>query len=519
MRRRCTAALIAFVMVLFCLQWGATSGSAEAAPVKMGGTVTTILQNLVFADVDPAFGSEPLWEAQFMDAIFGDLFTALPNGKVGLGFAASDTLSNNNKTFTFTLKHGIDFSDGTPLNAAAVVFNIKRDLANACICASDFQYVKTVTATAPYTVQIQMSQPDSVIAQAFLGDTPDWIASPTAIKKMGNTAFGEHPVGAGPFEVSQIVPNSKVVLTKNPHYYIKGEPYLDGLTFETQTVDQSAYAALQSGSAQVLSGILTPSIITQSESQFHTILVPGPLVENLEMNSFAKPLNNVLAREAVSYAINPATILAINSPGLGQVAEGVQGPGGQYYTKTVSGYHGYDLAKAQALVKQLGGLSFTLTGTTNATSITLLTSLQSQLAKANIHVKLATEQLPLEMKQLGEGTGWQAVTSETGGIDPDVGSLNLYSRFEAKGQYTCCKSTTLDQMVTKTYDLANGPTRANEFNKIFSWIDSQSYIVPLYAPPEDIIAAKNLDGLNDLVANPNGSVAISIPWATVHYAS
>jgi ABC-type transport system substrate-binding protein len=298
---------------------------AQAAGVKRGGTVTTIMQNVVFADVDPAYGSEPLWEADFMEAIFGQLFTAQPNGKVGMGFAAGYKYSNDNKTFTFTIKKGIKFTDGTPYNARAVAYNIKRDLSLACICAPDFAYVKTVKAIGPYTVQIGMSQPDSVLLQAFVTNTPDWIASPTAIKKMGKAAFGEHRVGAGPFEVSQIVPNSKVVLTRNPHYYVKGEPYLNGLTFEVQTVDQSAYSALESGSAQILSGISTPSIITQAKGSYDVKLLPGPLVSNLELNSFKAPFNNILAREAVSYAIDPNEILAINSPGLGQVVQGAQG--------------------------------------------------------------------------------------------------------------------------------------------------------------------------------------------------
>lgn len=517
--KKLIATLVGFTMVLAPVAWGGGL-SAQAQGVKRGGTVTTELQNLVFGDVDPAYGSEPLWEADFMEAIFGELFTMQPNGKVGLSFANSAKLSNNNKTFTFTIKPGIKFSDGTPYNAQAVAYNIKRDLSLACICAPDFAYVKSVKAIGPLTVQVQMKQPDSVIEEAFVDSTPDWIASPTAIKKMGKTVFGEHPVGAGPFLVTSIDPGSKVTLKANPHYYIKGEPYLSGLTFTTGSVDQSAYSGLQSGASQIVAGIGTTSIINQalSQKQFQVKLLPGPIASSLEMNSFKPPFNNILAREAVSYALNPVQLKAINSPGKGGglLVQDTQGPGGAYFQKNVPTYRGYNLAKAKQLVKQIGGLSFTLDAINTPASVTLITSIQSQLAQAGIKVKLVEEQLPLEMKQLGAGT-WQAVTSAQGGLDPDVGSLNLYSRFSSPGYYTCCKDKTLDSMIQKTYDMANGPARQKAFQKIYAYIDSKAYIVPFYAAPENIIAAKNLAGLT-AAPNPNGSVAITIPWATLHYA-
>ena len=98
-------------MVLGSVGWvGGLSAQAQSGGIKRGGMVTTELQNLVFGDVDPAFGQEPLWEADFMEPLFGELFTMLPNGKVGLSFANSAQLSNGNKTFTFTIKPGIKFT-------------------------------------------------------------------------------------------------------------------------------------------------------------------------------------------------------------------------------------------------------------------------------------------------------------------------------------------------------------------------------------------------------------------------
>ena len=92
------------------------------------------------------------------------------------------------------------FTDGTPLNAAAVVWNIQRDLKSTCTCKPTWP-VTSVTATGPYTVAINLSLPDGALIDQMFDSTPNWMASPTAVQKMGEKAFAVNPVGAGPFEV------------------------------------------------------------------------------------------------------------------------------------------------------------------------------------------------------------------------------------------------------------------------------------------------------------------------------
>src|SRR5438105_1700104 len=96
----------------------------------------------------------------------------------------------------------------------------------------------TQASTAPrpggsLTVQVTLAAPDGAFINQIFDSTADWIASPAAVQKMGEKAFAQKPVGAGPFMVVSNTPSSVLVLKKNPGYWQKGRPYLDSLTFKT----------------------------------------------------------------------------------------------------------------------------------------------------------------------------------------------------------------------------------------------------------------------------------------------
>lgn len=496
---------------------GAGSTESATAATTAKGTLTIIDENILWENLDPDWNTHDLLGATYMNALYGELFYQKSNGTVGMGFAKSYKFTNGNKTFSFAIRPGINFSDGTPYNAAAVAYNINRDLSRPADggTADFFGEVKSTKAIGD-TVVMQLKKPDVAVLDAFVNDTLDWIGSPTAIKKEGKTQFGIHPVGAGPFEVQNITPDSKIVMVANPHYYIKGEPKLAGLTILTTEVDQSAYSALQAGSAQLVQGITTPSIIKQAGSNFTVAQVGSQFVTNLELNTYKPPFNNPLARQAVADAINPAQIITINSPGLGKPEEGLSGPGSDFYEKTVKGYSGNNLSKAKADVAKLGGLSFTIEGGTSPAANTEFGSLESELTQAGITAKSLPMQLPEEEQRFFAGN-WQAVTSSSGGADPETGSQDLQSRYESSGPYTCCKDPKLDGMISTALGIGNAKQRDAYLGKLYSYVISRHYIVPLYSAPQNVIYTKNLAGVT--VAPGLEANGITLPLATMSLKS
>ena len=225
-------ALLLGLVVAACGGSSSSSGNAPAssAAPKAGGSLT-VLEGAGFAGdwpagLDPATNINGAADQSYMDAIYGELFELGPKGKIINDLATGYSFSNDAKTITLTLRQGVKFTDGTPFNAAAVVWNINRDLKSACTCKPTWP-VKSVTATGPYTVQIALAAPDGAFINQIFDSTADWIASPTAVQKMGEKAFAAKPVGAGPFIVVSDTYSSELVLKKNPDYWEKGRPYLD----------------------------------------------------------------------------------------------------------------------------------------------------------------------------------------------------------------------------------------------------------------------------------------------------
>ena len=360
MRRIClggTALLLALTAAACGSSSSSTSSataSASTAP-KAGGSLTVFEWNGYSGDwpagLDPATNINGAATQSQMNAIYGALFELGPKGAIIPDLATGYSFSNGGKTVTLDIRQGVTFTDGTPLNAAAVVWNIQRDLKSTCTCKPTWP-VTSVTATGPYTVAINLSLPDGALIDQMFDSTPNWIASPTAVQKMGEKAFAVNPVGAGPFVVVSDTLSSALVLKKNPGYWQQGRPYLDNLTFKTVGGDEAAYEAMLAGEGQVYEGMSTPSLIKQAASHFTVVNESPSTVYDLQLNTLTPPFNNAKARQAIYAATNIQPILAHIFAGAYPIAQGFTGPGGICNEPTVPGYQGYDATLAKTLVQQ-----------------------------------------------------------------------------------------------------------------------------------------------------------------------
>ena len=132
--------------------------------------------------LDPATNVNGAADQDQMNSIFGQLFQLAEGGKLVPDLAASATPSAAGKTWTITLQPNLKFSDGTPLDGAAVVANWKRDLANPCTCKPILPPVKSITAPSATTVVLSLGAPDGAFQNQLLVANLNWIASPTAIR-------------------------------------------------------------------------------------------------------------------------------------------------------------------------------------------------------------------------------------------------------------------------------------------------------------------------------------------------
>jgi peptide/nickel transport system substrate-binding protein len=473
----------------------AAGGASNSSAAANGGSLTVMVVAGGLAswpDLDPVASGTA--NADYRNAIFGEMFHQNANGTVVPALAKSIAVSSDGLTITIGLRSGVKFSDGTPLNAAAVVSNYKRDLdpANACSCLATFGTIKNVAASGDNVV-LTMSAPMPAFQAAVIDSALNWIASPTALSKEGKS-FGLSPVGAGPFTVASNDPSQKLVLAANPHYYISGEPYLSQLTFQTVGNDQSALSALQSGTAQVAEAVTTLQLLNQAKGQFSVVPLPVTQVFQATYDTLAPPLNNPVAREALDYATNASALDQGLFGGQDKLDEVPVASDTAFWEKSVPGYKGYDLAKAKALVHQLGGLTVSMQGSPSSTGSQLMQGLESMWAQAGIKVSKINQVALPQLTANFAAHDWQVDVGFSSAADPSLG-LGLSFFFGSHGPDSGVQNPSLDAQLAKAATEMNPAQRVADYNAAYQTLWGNTYGDFLFENPNYDIVTSSVTGI------------------------
>jgi len=498
----------------------AASGGSGLPVLKHGGSMTVLeagaSQGADPQGIDPATDGVGGANEDYEDAVYGALFELSPTGQVVYDLATGSKYLDGRKTVQIDLRHGVKFSDGTPFNSAAVVYNWTRDFQLKAANDPAWPLAKQTpfTAAGPYAVDIHLSIPYSPIINSFFDKAPNWIASPTAMKKEGAKQFAITPVGAGPFMVVKDVLSIQLTLKRNPLYWQKGLPYLDNLTFKTISSDQTALEAMKAGEAQAYPFMTTLQLVpTYKQSGFTVTTMPGTSPTCLQLNTTRPPFNNMLAREAVYYATDTPLLDKKLNDNLGPAVEGFTAPAGLFYYPKVPGYRTFDLAKAQAIVKQLGGLSFVLLSAQAGPMLNFDEALQSMWEAAGMKVTLNPANLP-EVIQNFAGNKWDAVGCG-GSWDPATGvGQNL--RFLSNAPFTGVHDPHLDKLLNEATEVPE-EQRGAIYRQIAQYEAQKAYVVEFY--PADIwdVAAKDVSAPGLTSPHPTVIDAPEIWWQYAGY--
>lgn len=468
-----------------------------------GGDIT-LVGAFNLASLDPA---APLVSAGsgsvYMHAIFDGLFNSNSKGQVTPELVSSWKFSPNHLQLTLNLQHGVKFQDGTPFNAKAVQWNLERDLqpSQACTCLSALATVSSVSAPNSSTVVLKLNSVDGTFLPVLESTAADFMASPTAFAAKGAAQFAVVPVGAGPFVVTSDTPNAQLVLSRSPNYWKKGQPYLDGITVNVVSNVTSAFATLESGGAQFLFNADTTSagIAKSDPSQYTILAAPSTGWAGFQFNLLEPPFNNLLAREAVAEAVDPAAINQTLYAGNNEVGNSIFGTGmDTYLGKNVPGGPKYnDPSAAQALVKQLGGLSFTMDAT-NTTPNSVLAALQSELEAAGMTVQVNALARASALSTEEDGNYTLFLGGDSASSDDYVYASEFFTNGAEFNKDL--NDTTLTQMVNASGHLSRPSARKAAFTKIMEYVNKNYYLVPLWTTHTIDITTSNLKGIPETSA-------------------
>jgi ABC-type transport system substrate-binding protein len=337
---------------------GSSSGAA-AQPVR-GGTLTVAL-SAEPVDTDPAnTGGTPSMAAEQL--IYNAVVRQTPDQQIrpdlALSWAAEDD------KWTFKLRQGVRFHDGTPFNAAAVKYTFDRYLVNSekVRRAGDWQpYLDSVQVIDDATVQFKTKGIDAFFLTRLANEVG--IVSPTAHAKYGKD-YLKSPVGTGPFKFKEWVPGVSISAVRNDDYF-GDKANLDQVIMRPIPEPATRAIALQTGEVQLATPI-TPEQMGQVQGNAGLALVSRATSLNLMfgMNNTKKPFDDVRVRQALNYAVDRDSIVKNVYSGLAEAMQGAV-PRAAIGYAPVPGY-AYDPAKAKQLLADAGlasGFTATITGT------------------------------------------------------------------------------------------------------------------------------------------------------------
>ncbi|HEY1367135.1 MAG TPA: ABC transporter substrate-binding protein [Gaiellaceae bacterium] len=400
------AALAAVAAVL--LASGSASGSAKRAsadqPQRGGDLVIARIEDSQSMDKTTVFQNESIW---VLNQMFEPLYTVSADGKsVKPWLATSYTLSKDRKTYTFQLRKGVHFSNGKLMTSADVKFSIDE----ARNAKGGWGYIdaaiKDIQAKGPNTVVIHTKYPWSPfladIALFSNGIIPKGYAGMTK-----GQFYGKHPIGTGPFMWSKRVVGQTIKLVRNPHYWQKGKPYLDSVTWSYVSDDNTRELQLRGNQVQVDEFPPFNAIDKLKKTPGVTMtLFPSTRTDYLELNEQYKPLADVHVRRAISYAIDRKAMVNSILFGYGKVANSFLPPQVPYYDPESPGLQ-FDIAKAKkemSLSKYPNGFKVELLVSSGAaTDRATAQILQQQFKQLGITVTLRQEDSSTAFQHIQEG--------------------------------------------------------------------------------------------------------------------
>ncbi|WP_462408801.1 ABC transporter substrate-binding protein [Neobacillus sp. Marseille-QA0830] len=279
------------------------------------------------------------------------------------GLAEKWEVSDDGLTYTFHLRQGVKFHDGTDFNAEAVVFNFERWMNGdedkfpyytmfGGYKSDEGHVIKEVKAVDQNTVQFVLKRPQAPFLKN-LAMSPFGMASPAAVEKYGDD-FRSHPVGTGPFKFVEWKQNDTITLEKNPDYWQKGLPKLNKVIFRVIPENTARLNALANGEIDIMDGLNNSDEATvKANNKLQVIERPSMNVGYIGLTTTRKPFDNKLVRQAMNYAIDKKALIDAFYGGKAQPAVNPMPPSIKGYNDSIKDYP-FDLEKAKALLKEAG---------------------------------------------------------------------------------------------------------------------------------------------------------------------
>lgn len=443
--------------------------------------------------------------------------------------AESWEVSDDGTVYTFRLRQGVTFHDGTPFNAGAVVFNFRRVIdpefefykeGTDSLRNGPYRYLTEVRAVDDYTVELVLDRPWGHFIDQLSTTLPSGLPlmmSPASVQEWGNEDVNLHPVGTGPFALEEYDPGVKTVLVRNEDYWNDPLPYLDRIIFFVTSEASTRVTALESGEVEMITAIPPDRVQDLVDAGFKVIMPDRMnLVWFFSLNQDDEHLSDVRVRQAINHAIDrerlASELLQDTALPVWKMVPGTSAlfeEGAQAYP--------YDPERAKALLAEAGypdgfetAIQVPTGGSYMIDPVGIAQWVQRDLAAVGIDARI-------------ESSDWVTYLGHwIDGLQPGVAANVMawgtdYSEFwavdvmgsEAFGNTGHINDPEIDAWFTE-YQEATDPDEALEVaRKIFDRVSDQAYFVPIVTDRVPIATTQRVMGIE---AVPDWLQAFEVYW-------
>lgn len=399
-------------------------------------------------NLDPTAGAA----AAIDEVVYANIFEGLtrfgPDGAVNPGLAATWDISEDGTVYTFALRPGVTFHDGTTLTADDVVFTLDRARAEGSTNAQPGLFANIVSAEAvdELTLRVTLDGPDG----AFLFDMAWGDAVIVAPESAESNAT--NPIGTGPFRFANRIEGDRIELVRNDAYW--GEAVaLEAATFRFISDPNAAFAAMMAGDVDAFPNFPAPETLAQfaADPRFSVIVGSTEGETILAMNNAQAPLDDIRVRQAIAHAINRQDIIDGAMFGYGTPIGTHFAPHNPNYVD-LTGLSAYDPDAARALLAEAApaGLSLRLALPPPAYARRGGEIIAAQLREVGIQTEITNLEWAQWLEQVFRGRDFDlTIVSHTEPMD-----IGIYARPDYYFQYARPEFVALNETLATTSDPA-----------------------------------------------------------------
>ena len=431
-------------------------------------------------ELDPNLSSAYV-DRQVMASLYDKLVDIDQDGEIVPMLARSYEVSDDDLVYTFHLREGIKFHDGTEFNAEAVKYNLDRYQEEDSVRSTEVEPIESVETVDEYTVRVTLSEPFAPFL-AVLTDRAGIIASPKAIEE-NNGRISKDPVGTGPFEFVERVRGDHITVKKNPDYWREGLPKLDKIIYRGIEDENVQYQNLQSGELDLIDSIPLVEVKGLQESgDYRVSIEPGLGYNGIWLNVTRPPFDNEQLRQAMYRLVDREAVAKAALRNVGGT------PANSPFSKQSWAYGESDeypprsVEDAKALLKEAGepnGFSFTFKVDPSPLSQQIGQIIQSNLKPAGIKVKLEQVEFGTLLEQNTSGDFEAMLLGWSGRIDPD---LNIYNFTVTDGDFNASgySNPEVDRLLGEARTASDRVQRKQLYDQVMEILHEEVPYVYLY---------------------------------------